>query len=487
MSSLRDLYRNASHYLAGNFGVMVLGFISFPLFTRSISVSQYGELNIALRIVLLMVIFAKIGLPHSMVRFYAEDAQSSDPAIVAKYYSTFILTGIGAALALCAVYLLAVLAIPATALNGSLRFLLLAGTVMIFANAMNSLLTGVLRAGGRSKEFAGIQLVVKVLAIATSLILLYTWERSARALLTSNVLAELATFAALLVLFLRQTEISLRRFDRAYARQIIAFALPLIVFELASAVLDSGDRLLIKYFLGEESVGLYSAAYNVSSYLQDLIFASLNLALVPLYLKIWNTQGKDETEKFLSSGLNDFVLVCCLLCCGTAVCSGDALILLASKKYADAAQLVPYLVIGMVLYTFTTFFNAGLYLNKRSGVMASIVASSAILNLVLNVVFLPRFGIVAAVWATIVSFAFLLGVVAWKSRAYMRLDVDLLGGAAGIVSAVVSAVVISRLDFNTPIANIVVKGALSVLVYAVLLLALHARVRTRLLTALRPA
>jgi O-antigen/teichoic acid export membrane protein len=330
-----------------------------------------------------------------------------------------------------------------------------------------------------------VQFIVKVVAIAMMIGLLYLWERSARAIVTSNVLAELSTFAIVIILIARRGLLRVSAYDSEYARKIIAFAAPLVIFEMSSAVLDGGDRLLIKSMLGSAAVGLYSAAYNVSVYVQDLVFASVNQALVPLWIRIWKTEGPEATAAFLSRALNDFVVACCLLCCGTFVCSGDLLLMLAGSQYREARPLVPIIVVGLVIYTFTTFFNAGLYLNKRTGVMAGIVFTSATTNLALNYIFLPKFGIIAAVYATIVSYTLAMVITAILSSRYLEVRVEYASILKAIAVAAVVAYALSPLDFGRPIVNILVKGLLSVIGFVVLLGLINAPLRARAFAAVR--
>jgi O-antigen/teichoic acid export membrane protein len=461
---------------------MALGFISFPLLTRTLSVAEYGVLNVVMRVALLSVILAKLGLPHAMVRFHADDARSPDRAIVERYYSTLIVTAATGGLAVTVLYLLVTIALPAQMVSRPVRILLLLGAAIVFGSSLNALLTGVLRAAGRSREYAALQLALKAALIGSYCLMLFLWERTARALLTANAAAEILTAVILTTLFVQRGLMKLSRFDSGYSRTLIRFALPLVAFEMASSVLDTGDRLVIQAMLGSEAVGLYSAAYNVSSYVQDLLFSSLNLALVPMFIKIWADQGKEATSAFLSSSFNDFALVCCLLCCGAAVCSGDALVLLASAKYQQAASMVPVLVIGLVLYTFATFFNAGLYLNGRTGTMAGVVVASAVFNLVLNILFLKRFGIIAAVYATGASYAFLLAGMSWFSFRHLPLRIDWLSLATGILAAVAVAWAVSRLNFGHPAVNVLMKGSISAAGYAGLLLLMNSGLRARVAT-----
>jgi len=88
MSSLKTLYRHSSHYLGGRVAVMLLGFVSFPLFTRVFSVADYGAINLITNTVLLLTVVSKFGFQHAVQRYYPESASVSDPNALRRYYST---------------------------------------------------------------------------------------------------------------------------------------------------------------------------------------------------------------------------------------------------------------------------------------------------------------------------------------------------------------------------------------------------------------
>ncbi|HSK43648.1 MAG TPA: oligosaccharide flippase family protein, partial [Candidatus Binatia bacterium] len=88
MSALKTLYRHSSHYLGGRLVVMLLGFISFPVFTRVFSVAEYGAMNLITNTVLLLTVLSKFGFQHSVQRFYPEDGQAGGQDALRRYYST---------------------------------------------------------------------------------------------------------------------------------------------------------------------------------------------------------------------------------------------------------------------------------------------------------------------------------------------------------------------------------------------------------------
>src|SRR5258708_19894645 len=95
MSALKTLYRHSSHYLGGGVAVMLLGFISFPVFTRVFSVAEYGAINLIMNTVLLLTVLSKFGFQHSVQRYYPEGEASAGPDTLRRYYSTlFYSTGL---------------------------------------------------------------------------------------------------------------------------------------------------------------------------------------------------------------------------------------------------------------------------------------------------------------------------------------------------------------------------------------------------------
>src|SRR5205823_12919531 len=112
----------------------------------------------------------------------------------------------------------------------------------------------------------------------------------------------------------------------------------------------------------------------------------VNLALFPIYMKLWQTKGKQETQEFLSRSLDTFLLIAIGVVCSVMLTSRDALIFLASRKYQQAHSLLPVLTVGLVVYAVHIFLNAGLLIHKRTLTMAKLVTVSCLLNIVLNVV-----------------------------------------------------------------------------------------------------
>jgi O-antigen/teichoic acid export membrane protein len=255
------------------------------------------------------------------------------------------------------------------------------------------------------------------------------------------------------------------------------FAFPLIGYELASVILDSGDRIIVQHYMGAQSLGYYSAAYNVSTYAEEALMVPINLALFPIYMKLWVEKGRNETELFLSRSLNNFIALAIGIVCVVLLTSREAITVLASPKFQEAHRLLPVLVVGLLVYATHIFFNAALLIHKKTSAMTSLVIGACIVNLALNVVLIPRLGLQGAAVATLLSYLSLVFFMAKVSSQLLTLKINYVGFAWNVLAAGLTFGLIYRLHIQTAWLSVIVKGMLAIAMYALLLCVLNSEIR----------
>src|SRR5262249_36533130 len=152
---------------------------------------------------------------------------------------------------------------------------------------------------GKTKTYNAIEIGVRATTILLACSLLLLWKRSLVVFFGSTIAVEITGILFLIGYRVRQGLIDFRAVDWDYFRQAAWFAFPLIGYELATVILDSGDRMLVQHYMGSQSLGYYSAAYNVSTYVEESLMVPINLALFPIYMKLWVEKGKPATQEFL--------------------------------------------------------------------------------------------------------------------------------------------------------------------------------------------
>jgi O-antigen/teichoic acid export membrane protein len=485
MSELKVLYRHALHYLSGRVCLMLLGFLSFPIFTRVFSVSDYGKMALVLKLILLFTVIGKCGLQNSVQRFYAEDGASQDPARSRKYYSTLFFGSVAVAGLVTLLFVVGLLVAPLSVLSRGLQYLLLITAALILTRSLQPTLIGFLRAEGKTKTFNVVEVSVRAATVLLACGLLLTWRRSLSVLFGATLVVEVLGIVVLCLYLRRRNLLDLAAVDWSYFKSAATFAFPLIGYELASVILDSGDRLLVQRFLGAEQLGYYSAAYNISTYVEESLMVPINLALFPIYMKIWVEKGKEETQQFLSRSLNNFLALAVAIVCVVFLTSRDVVVVLASRKFQEAHHLLPVLVIGLLIYAVHIFLNAALLIHRRTTTMTALVIYACVANLLLNLVLIPRIGIQGAAIATLLSYLLLVILMGRVSFRLMPLQVSYAGFFANVVSAVVTYGLISRIIIEKALPSAIVRGSLGLLLYGMLASILNPVVRAQIAGRIR--
>jgi O-antigen/teichoic acid export membrane protein len=307
--------------------------------------------------------------------------------------------------------------------------------------------------------------------------LLFFWQKTVFALFLGLVVVEGAVLLQYLPVLRRRQLLSPGMFDAGFLRTAIAFSMPLMAAEISWVVLDSGDRFFVQHYLGAQALGFYAAAYGIAIYLQDVLMAPLQMALFPICMRVWNTQGKKATQDFLSRSLDQFILIAVAVVCVAIVTSRDVIVLLASRKFQEAHTLLPYLVIGLVLSAVTIYFRPGLMIHKRAAKIAVATFYASILNIALNMVLLPRIGLVGAAIATTVSYGGIVVFLAYQSLRVLPYKLEWLSFLRYAVVGSASALLVTQLPVENPLLSAVVKGSLILVLYAGVLFAIDKHVR----------
>lgn len=477
-SEMKKLIQHSSHYLAGLFGGLAIGFISFPIFTRIFSVADYGMIDFIQKILLVPTALSKAGMQNSVLRFYDEKGFSTDRQAARSYYSTMLLGVAAMAVAVTLIFVVAVKFLLRHLVDGPLATLLWFASALILLRAVESILLSFLRIEERTAAYNAASVLMKAATVGTVLAFLPWLGRSVHTYLSGTMAAEIVIVAVLVVFLLRRGLLSAFHFDRSLFRSAVGFGLPLVFYELAGVILLTADRALVRHYLGAEALGYYSVAYGLSQYVNDLMTVPLGLAILPIYLRLWSEEGRAKTTEFLHVSLDFYLMAAAGIYMLVTLGSHDALLLLASPKYLGADRLIPYLVGGLLIYTTHVFLCAGLLIQKKTGVMARALMCSTGLNIVLNCLLLPRLGLEGAAIALLVTHIATI-LLLWHASSRI-LPIGMRAGSLAKygIAGLAAWAPASRIALESHLLNAVCRCALGISVYLAVLFVLDSRVRS---------
>jgi O-antigen/teichoic acid export membrane protein len=267
---------------------------------------------------------------------------------------------------------------------------------------------------------------------------------------------------------------------------MLAYGIPMMLgYEVSGLILSIGDRYVIQATIGGVPLGIYAAAYNVCQYVDTVFIASVSQAIMPIYMRIWSESGEAATRKFLDDALRYFVILALPVGTGLAAVGSDFLPFVASEKYASGAVIIPFVMTGVILAEMNTIVGAGLFIQRRTDVIGSLVVGGAALNIGLNLYLVPRLGILGAAVATLVSYAALTAATGFFGFRRLALALPWAATAKAAVAAAAMYLAVRPLQFHGRVGTLVAKSAVGAITYGALVMALDQRTRDAVVSAAR--
>ena len=402
-------------YLPSKLLPALTALITVPILTRLLTPLEFGNYALAVGAYEFLFAVSCSGLGAAAVRFYpAYQVQDRLRAFFAAVGGSVLFAV--AATCLGALLLLTLLgeSLPTDLLP------LLFISVLIFAvQAPHAVLMQVARAQERSRLYTIIDLSTNYGGLALGLLLLVALGWGVPGLLWGLF----ASFALALTVLASQVTRGRAHGSWQLANSDVTslwrYAWPLALGNMAMWGLRLSDRYLIGVFRSRAEVGLYSAAYNISSKSIDILVAVFLLSLGPLVINTWEKLGREPTERAMYSTARVYLVVCLPAAVGLTTLAGPFVAALTDAPYHAGAQIVGFVVFSSFAYGLSQIASLGLLLAKRTGRIAVNQTLAVLVNLGLNCVLIPRYGFVAAGATTLISYVTLLVLQVLAARSHL--------------------------------------------------------------------
>jgi O-antigen/teichoic acid export membrane protein len=481
MKEFKGLFRQSSVYFGGSILHSLAGLISFPLWTRALTPSEYGTYSLLNISVFFLAAFSKSGLQHSAIRYFSEFATKKRAESIASFYTTHIAGTVVSSLILNAIFIL-VVSFSSAMFDGVESLPLLVGLVCLLAlvDSLMSILHAFMRVEQRAKQYTGWGFVERYLGIGLSVLLLLVFDWGLVGLIAGQLISSSFVVTVLLSRLVLNGHLNLRSVSTTYLKDALKYGAPMIPVESSRLVLELGDRYLIQFFMGAAAVGLYSVGYNITTYIRQFVAMPLNRAIAPVYLDMWEKRGADETKKFLEVLLQYYLMVAIPLIFTISYFSEDIIRILASAKYVEVASIVPLIIAPVILYGANGIFSAGLIIHKKTKTMMYAALSSALLNVALNLLLIPTMGLKGAALATMFSYSVLILTLAHYSFKLLPLSINSFVIAGYVAAAFVMFGFFRFFEWQT-LFGLALRVAGGLGIYAICLTVVDSRIRKKVI------
>ncbi len=221
-------------------------------------------------------------------------------------------------------------------------------------------------------------------------------QHQAEARVLTTLLVNMALFTGLYIVIAKKGK---RFFHKGYWLYALKFNIPLLPHYLSQVVLNQSDRLMINHICGPAEAAYYTVAYTIAMVLQ-ILNNSVSSTMNPwIYKAIKHNEAKKIGK--VSYGILGMIA---LLNLAVILAAPELLGILAPKSYMAAVWVVPPVTVSVYFsFLYNLFATFEYYYEKTHYVTAATIAGAA-LNIVLNAIFIPKFGFVAAGYTTLICY-----------------------------------------------------------------------------------
>ncbi|MEE9431542.1 MAG: oligosaccharide flippase family protein [Melioribacteraceae bacterium] len=396
LAKLKNTVKHSAIYSLGNLSAKLVGFILLPIYFHYLTIEEYGIFSILEVTAQIIMEVLLISIPTAMMRWYSyEDNEEKRKSIVFTSFVFIIFIAIVSNLVLIP-FAGNLSELLFSTLKYSEHFIIL--FLYISISMINRMILNLIRVKKKSVFF-----VVLSLIRFTAILIFNIYFVAILGLGIKGILLGLLIGQVLLVVLSIKFvfENTIFKFNFSILKEMLGYGFPLIFSTISTMVLNLGDRYLIKYFLGDAAVGIYSAGFKIASLVNVFINHPFQMGFLPI---AFSQVGKPGSKRFFAKVLTYKTLLLVFVVIVLTFFSGNILTLISNKsEYLSAIPLIP--IIGFVFIFKGIQYVMGLsfhYVN-RTKFNAYIVIFGALINVGLNIWLIPQIEIIAAPISMIIS------------------------------------------------------------------------------------
>ncbi len=396
LQKIRELSKSLAIYGAGDVAVQAINFLLLPVYVEYLTKADYGVLALLASVEAPVKLFFRWGIDGAFMRYWydCEDDRARQRLASTIFFFLLALNGALLVTSIAAAPLISERLLQAPGYTLALQLVLL----NTFAIGFTFIPFHVLRMQGRAGEFSALTLARSVSTLILRIVLVIGFAMGVMGV----VLADVMVTAGLMLVMVRWFAPLLRpMFSRAILRKSLAFGLPRVPHGFALQVMSVGDRFVMARFLAIPDIGVYSMGVSFGL-IEKIALGAFEYAWAPFY---YATAREPDAPRVFAAVTTYGVAVLALMTAGLSAIAADLLNVVTHGQYVDAAGVVTWTAVGVFFYGVYLLTSIGLNITSHTQYYPVSTAIGAAVNIGLNFLWIPRYGIIGAAWANGAAYA----------------------------------------------------------------------------------
>ena len=393
--------------------------ILLPILTKNLSISEYGIWVQIMVTITLIPAIALIGLPYSMVRFLASAKDKNEIRDILYSIATIIFIA-----AFIISFIIFLLSVPlASALFDGNAYVVRLLSSIVFVECLNNTTLNYFRASQQIKKYAAFT----SFRVSLNIILVSYFVMSGCGVygaMLGLLITAITIFLTTVAVVIYEVGITIPRFKNIW--NFIEFGMPTVPGNLASWIVESSDRYIIGLMLGIAAVGYYSPGYTLGYMIITLFMTPLSFLLPAVLSSYYDDHDIAEVKTIMRYSMRYFLVLAIPSVFGLSLLSKPLLTMLSTQEISANSYLItPFSALSALFLGAYAVVAQVIILEKRTKIIGAIWIFAAVLNLSLNLILVPRLGIIGAAVTTLLAYAFAFALTTHYSNRFLKFSFDL--------------------------------------------------------------
>ncbi|MBC8569354.1 lipopolysaccharide biosynthesis protein [Zongyangia hominis] len=403
MNKYKKLISNTAIFAIGTFSSKVLVYLMMPLYTRVLSTAEYGVTDLVVQTGNLLLPLVSLGIINGVVRFGLDrSVRKSD------VFSTGLLSILGG---FCLLLLFAPLINKIKYVSDYTMMMYF----FVFMSSMRSLCSQFVKARGLVRLYALDGILSTITTILFNILFLVGFRWGALGYILAIICSDTLSVLFLFITAGLTRYIRFRGMDTITGRAMLGYSLPLIPNTVFWWIITMSDRYIVAYMLGSQANGLLAAAYKIPTLIQ---------LVSSIFMDAWQLSAVTEEqsrEKFFTKVFRCYGSLVFMAGSGLILFSKLITKLMVSQEFYSSWKYIPFLVMATVFSCLVNFLGSIYMVEKKSLLTLLTTAAGAIVNIVLNFLLIPIWGVTGAVFATFIGYFVVFLLRAMDTRRFIKM------------------------------------------------------------------
>lgn len=405
MSTLQRITKNVSVVFISQIISYLLGFFTIIYTARYLGANGFGIISLALSLSAIFGVIVDMGLNTLMTREIARNKSLSG-----KYISNASVMKVLLAFLTFGLLALAVNIINYSPLISNIIYII---TLSVIITSFSGILTSFFQAHEKMEYISVSNILSSVLLLTGTIIGIYFGFTITYFALIYIVTSVVVFIYNLIIYLLRFSRVKFE-IDFSFWKPTLKEAWPFGIIFLSGMLYTYVDSIMLSILKGVEAVGWYSAAYRFM-YIALLLPNAVNMAIFPVMSRLYANSSKNNLTMLYERYFKYMIIIGIPLGFATIFLSKDLILLIYGTGYTESIICLQILVWAIV-FTFAgaSYVQLLQSINKQL-IITKISLVCLVINVILNLILIPRFSYIGASVATVITEVILVNYIIYMT------------------------------------------------------------------------